>query len=106
MTDTAKRFSGPTLLTASAADQYTVPASTTAIIRNIHVAEGNGSATSLTLSIGTDALAKRLFSAVSIPANNILDLPCFIVLSGGEKIQAFASATNSLVLTVSGVEVS
>lgn len=105
MADTAKRLSGPTSLTASAVTQYTVPGSTTAIIRNIHAFNGNASARTLTVSIGTDAAATRIFDALSIPGNSGVDWSGFMVLSAAEIIQALASNTTSVVLTISGVEV-
>lgn len=105
MGDLAKRLSGPTHLTTSAATQYTVPASTKAIIRNIHAANTSASAATFTMSIGTDAAGKRLWSGHSIPANDVLDWSGFMVLDAAEIIQAFSGSTNVICLTISGVEV-
>ena len=105
MADTAKRLSGPTLLTAAAATQYTVPASTTAILRNIHVSNETAIAATFTMSIGTDAAGKRLFTAFTVGANDVLDWSGFIVLAAAEIIQAFSGTASALTLTISGVEV-
>src|SRR3954471_18728036 len=105
MADTARRLSGPALLTAAAATQYTVPASTTAILRSIHVSNETGTAATLTMSIGTDAAGKRLFTAFTVAANDTLDWSGFIVLAAGEVLQAFSGTASALTLTVSGVEV-
>jgi len=105
MADTAKRLSGPALLTAAAATQYTVPASTTAILRNIHVSNETANAATFTMSIGTDAAGKRLFTAFSVPGNQTFDWSGFIVLAAAEIIQAFSGTASALTLTVSGVEV-
>jgi len=105
MADTAKRLSGPALLTGTAATQYTVPASTTTILRNIHVSNETGTAATLTMSIGTDAAGKRLFTAYTVAANDVIDWSGFIVLAAAEIIQAFSGTASALTLTVSGVEV-
>jgi hypothetical protein len=86
MADTAKRLAGPTVL------------------RNIHVSNETGSAATLTLSIGTDAAGKRLYTALSIPANSTLDWSGFIVLAAAEILQAFSGTASALTLTISGVE--
>jgi len=105
MADTAKRLSGPTLLTAAAVTQYTVPASTTAILRDIHVANETGTAATFTMSIGTDAAGKRLFMGFSIPGNQSFDWSGFIVMVAAEIIQAYSGTASALTLTTSGVEV-
>ncbi len=105
MADTAKRLSGPTLLTGAAVTQYTVPASTTAILRNIHVCNETGTAATFTMSIGTDGAGKRLFMGYSVAANDVLDWSGFEVLVAAEIIQAFSGTASALTLTISGVEV-
>jgi hypothetical protein len=104
MADTAKRLSGPTLLTTSAVTQYTVPALTTTIVRHIHAQNGSASAVTLTISIGADAAGTRIYDAISIPANGSLDWSGFMVLAAAETIQAKASAGTAIVLSMSGVE--
>ncbi len=105
MPDTPRRLSGPVALTTTATTRYTVPASTTAILRSLHVVNGNAAARSFTLSIGADAAGTRLFDATEIPAYGVLDWSGFVVLAAAEIIQAFAS-TAGPVLTLSGIEVS
>lgn len=106
MADTAKRLAGPTQPGTSTGTLYTVPASTTTILRNIHVANNTAAAVTFTLAIGTAATAaNRLYDAVSIPANSTLDWSGFLVLAAAETLQALASAGTSLTVTVSGVEV-
>jgi hypothetical protein len=105
MADTQKRLSGPTLLTASAATQYTVPAATSAILRSIHVANETATAATFTMSIGTDGAGKRLFMGCSVAANDVLDWSGFIVLNTAEVVQALSGTASALTLTTSGVEV-
>src|SRR3954451_11233678 len=110
MADTAKRLSGPALLTASAATVYPVPASTTTILPSVpaskHAAAAEpATAATFTMSIGTDAAGKRLWTALTIPGNQSFDWSGFIVLAAAEIIQAFSGTASALTLTTSGVEV-
>jgi hypothetical protein len=104
MADTLKRLSGPALLTAAAATQYTAPAATTTTLRNIHVCNGTGAARKFTLSIGTDAAGTRLFDGLQIPSYDAFDWSGCIVMNATEILQAFCDVTTSITLTVSGVE--
>lgn len=104
MADTLKRLAGPTLLTASAATVYTVPALTTTVVRNIHVCNETGTAATFTLALGTDGAGKRLYKAVSIPANDSLDVGLSLVLGAAEILQAYSGTASALTLVISGVE--
>jgi hypothetical protein len=104
MADTAKRLAGPTSLTASSATIYTVPGSTTAILRNIRVANTTGVVARLTVSIGADAAGTRIWSSVAIPANDALDWSGFMVLAAAETLRAYSDTASALTITVSGVE--
>jgi hypothetical protein len=105
MADVAKRLCGPTQMGTSAATVYTVPASTTAILRNIHVANNSGSMVTFSLSIGSNAAATQIFTTTPVGASGgVLDWSGFMVLTAGEIIQALASAGASMTLTISGVE--
>jgi hypothetical protein len=105
MADTAKRLSGPALLTGAAATVYTVPALTTTILRSVHVTNETGSTATFTMSIGTDAAGKRLWTALDIETKTSFDWSGFIVLAAGEVLQAFSATVGALTLTTSGVEV-
>jgi hypothetical protein len=105
MADTAKRLSGPALLTGAAATVYTVPALTTTILRSVHVTNETGSTATFTMSIGTDAAGKRLWTALDIETKTSFDWSGFIVLAAGEVLQAFSATASALTLTTSGVEV-
>ena len=104
MADTAKRLAGPAQLTTSAATQYTVPASTTAVVRNIHVANTSAAVAKFTMSIGTDAAGTRFYDEVEIPVDGALDWSGFLVLAATEVIQAKSDTATALTLTISGVE--
>ena len=102
MPRTPKRLHGPALVTNAAATKYTTPAATKTIVRHIHV-DNPGAAITFTLSIGADAAAVRIFDAFPIPTGPY-DHFCYYVLEAAELIQALASVTNQLVLTVDGDE--
>jgi len=106
MADTAKRIVGPIALTTTAATTlYTVPASTTTILRSVHVNNESAATATFTLSIGADAAGKRLWSAHDIPTKSSFDWSGFIVMTAAEIIQASAGSATALTLTISGVEV-
>lgn len=104
MADVPKRLAGPVLLTNSTATLYTVPGSTTTIIRNIHIANTSGSAATVKLSIGADAAGTRLLGDLSIPANGTYDWSGFAVMEATELLKGHSGTTNVLTITVSGVE--
>lgn len=105
MARTAKRLSGPTQLTTSAVTQYTVPASTKTVIRHIHFENGTASAATVTVSLGADAAATRLYDAFSIGANQTHDFYTFVVIDAAEVIQAKAGTATAIVMTMSGEEI-
>ena len=85
----------------STATLYTVPASTTAVITNIAVA--NTSASTQTFTITLDG--KDLLTAVSIAANSTAFFDLKQVLTTTKIIAGYASAT-SVNFHISGVEIS
>lgn len=105
MADTAKRLFGPALLTGSSATLYTVPAATTTILRNVHVTNETGSTATFTMSIGTDASGKRLWTALDIETKTSFDWSGFMVMTAAEILTGFSGTASALTVTVSGVEV-
>lgn len=105
MADTPVRLSGPALLTASPATVYTVPALTTTILRSVHVTNETASTATFTMSVGTDASGKRLWTGLDIETKTSFDWSGFIVLAAGEVVQAFSGTASALTLTTSGVQV-
>jgi hypothetical protein len=106
MTDTPKRLYGPAQLAASAATVYTVPASTTTILRYIRIINTTSTDRTVTVSIGVDAADTRIFSAMTVPANGgAIDWAGSVPMTAGEVIQAYASAASALTTILAGVEV-
>jgi hypothetical protein len=103
MANTPLRLAGPAQLTAAAATKYTVPAATKTVLRHIHVQNPSGAIVNFTMSIGADAAGTRVYDAEPIAANGgVLDQWVYFVLEATEIIQAFASTTAVLVLTLDG----
>lgn len=102
------RFKGPAPLTNAAANMYVVPASSLAVLRQIHVSNPTGNAVGLTLSIGADAAGTRLYDSYSIPAAaagviaSVMDFFCYHPVAAGEVVQAFCATQNALVIEISG----
>ena len=89
---------------------YTAPASTTAIIRDIQIANVNATAKRvkvwLVSSGGSPDDTNIIIPNMTIDGNDIIHWSGFQVLTAGDTIQAEASAASSICITVSGAEVS
>lgn len=99
-----RRIYGPALLSSSAATLYTVPANTRTTIRHIHVSNPSASSVDFTLSIGADAAGTRLWNGQPVGADRLIQEFRDHTLVAGEIIQAFASTTSVLNLTIDGYE--
>ena len=102
MARTATRFAGPAVVGSTAATKYTVPASSKAVIRHVHISNPSASAVDFTMSIGTDATGTRIYSGYSISADTVYDHYPYYVVDAAEIIQAFAGTENILTLTIDG----
>lgn len=102
MARTPTRMAGPAQVSNAAATKYTVPGSTVAVVRHIHISNPTASPVDFTLSIGTDAAGTRLFDGLAIPADSVYEHFCYHVLAAAEIIQAFAGTNNVITLTISG----
>lgn len=96
-------FYGPHKLTNAAATLATSPAAGSKwIIRHIHLNNTDTSARTVTASIGADAVDLEIFTGLSIPANSVYDFYGIIEVPASTVIQAFASVTNVVTITISG----
>ena len=87
---------------------YTVPASTTGIVKSILVSEDSGNADSITLTL-TDASANvfSLFKTKSISANGTTELLTSpLVLKTGEILKVTAATADRLHVVASILEIS
>ena len=95
------------LTTNSETVVYTVPASTTGIIKSILVSEDSGNADTITLTL-TDASANvfSLFKTKAISANQTVELLSSpIVLQESEIIKATAATGNRLHIMLSVLQI-
>jgi hypothetical protein len=106
MARTPTRLAGPEQLAGSAATIYTNPGSVTTVVRHIHFSNPSGGAVDVTLSIGSDAAAVRLFDGFSIPSDSVYEHFCYHVVEDSEVVQAFAGSAATIVITMSGDEYS
>lgn len=96
-------FVQPVLLTAAAATYATSPAAGSKwIIRHIHFANEDSSARTVTFSIGADAAGTEIVKAKSIAANDVLDMYGIWEVPASTTLQALASVTSVVNMTVSG----
>lgn len=96
-------------LPSTASVLYTVPPSTSAVIKQILL--GNTTATDLTATIHfvgnteSPVTANSIFPEIIITANNTVSIDISSVLPFGASIHGKASASSSINIHVSGVEV-
>lgn len=107
MADTAKRLAGPTQPGTSNGTLYTVPASTTTIVRSIIACNTTASTAKISLAVNGSAVtaANCIWEEMEIPANGVADWSGFLVLAAAETLQALQGTTNAITITISGVEV-
>jgi hypothetical protein len=85
---------------------YTVPASTTTIVKNIHIA--NTTATAATISIWVDnngttaGDAEAILKTFNIPANDYVRINCYEIMAAASTIKATAGTTNVLSVHING----
>ena len=99
-----KRLYGPAQLPNSTGTRYTVPASTRAVIRHIHISNPTGGSVDVTCSIGADAAGTRLLDGYPIATDTAVDLWGPYTLEAAEIFAAHAGSASSLVMVVDGEE--
>lgn len=104
MTDTVKRLAQATVGTSAAAF-YTVPGSTSAIVRHIVAANTSGSATTLIVYHGGSAAANTILPSVSVPAGGRIEFDGIISMAAADTLQAIAGAGSAIQVTVHGMEI-
>lgn len=105
MADAGIRW-GPTAIANTETTLITVTAAHTYFLKWMRITNATGTAATVNLGIGADAAGTRLLSAVSIPANDFLDLSDqFLVLAAAETLRATGGTNNALTFTAGGVDV-
>lgn len=107
---TAKRLVNPTQLTTSASTIYTVSGVGVSVaVKQIMISNVSGSAASFSMHIvpsgGIAGSANLMSPGVAIAPNSFITIDIDQVMVTGDFISAFASASASLNVMVSGYEV-
>lgn len=109
MAITPKEMTAGTLLTATAATLYTVPANTSARVNEMLLCNTDTSARTFTfymIASGDSAAAKNtIFSGVTIGPGETRTLGLDQVLPAASFIQGLADVTSKIAVRISGVEI-
>lgn len=82
---------------------YTVPAATTAIVKEVLIANTDSAARTVTIRAGGSGVANTLIPTVSVPANTSVVFSLSTVLPTGTVISGGASVGSVVGVTISGV---
>lgn len=117
MAFTQKRLAGPAQLTASSAVYYTVPQSTSTIVKQIVLANTTAAAKTVTVRLKTANVAETsaddILSSMTIGANETVAFNCSLVMNNNgsapsattsDQLTALASSATSVNMAVFGVE--
>jgi hypothetical protein len=115
MAITQKRLCGPSMLTASTATYYTVPSSTTTIVKQILLTNTTASSKTVTVRLlpsGVNETATPnwvdIISSMTLAANETMSFNCSLVMvytgGAGDQIKALASTGGAVNMTVVGIE--
>lgn len=110
MTTTPKRLFAPSNLTASTAVYYTVPTSTTTVIKHLALHNTSSSPVEATIYIvpsgGTAGVDNQIFKRVISPLESIQAFPVInATLPSGTTIQALAATASVISIHGSGNEI-
>lgn len=93
----------------AAATEYTVPASTTAIIKNIVLCNTTATAATVTLymvtSGGTPGVANAIVYSYNVNPNDTIVIDGSFVMGAGDFLAAVQATASAITVTVSGVQV-
>lgn len=109
-TYTSKELAPVTGLTASAATLYTVPSATTTTVKTILLSNYTSTDRNVTLHLvpsgGSVAAGNKILGEVNVPANTTTTIDTAIMMPTGAFLSGLASATTSINVHISGVEIS
>lgn len=88
---------------------YTVPVSTVTMVRNLWLANSNGSSRTYTVYIvksgQSPATGNKIFAESALAGNDRVGWPMYHPLEAGDTIRAKASSASSIGITVSGIAI-
>ncbi len=96
----------PTLLTNAAATVFTNVSGDETLVQQVRFANTSGATVTVNLSFGADSTTTRIVPGVSLTANSVLDhfFSPGIPLTGTQTLQAFASTTSVVNLSIWGTK--
>lgn len=107
-TYTEKQLAQSCVASTTETTVYTVPASTTTIVKQIVVANVTGTAAVTSLSLvasgGTAGVTNRIYEQISIPANSTVTFDLSQVMATGGFISIKQGTASSITTTISGIE--
>ncbi len=85
---------------------YTVPAGTSAIVKQIALANTDGAAThNATIYVNGTGAGNQILPVTTLPINGSMPLTGTITLAAGQTIQGLADAASKITYTIFGVEI-
>jgi len=104
MADTQERIVGPVVMATSTTLLYTVPAVTSATVRELRVVNTTSGEITFRLSVGTDSAGTRLYSDFPVPAHGLVKESGWVTqLAAGDTLYGHA-ASSGLTIQVCAVE--
>jgi hypothetical protein len=114
---TQKRLVGPSQLTATTAVYYTVPISTTTVVKQIILTNTTAASKTVTVRLKplnvAEAATHDILSAMTIAANETISFNCSLVMTNNgstanatnsDQLTALCSSATSVNMTVVGIE--
>lgn len=106
---TPTQFCDSRQLSTSASTYYTVPSSTTSIVKQILLANITSSDATATIHFipdgGSLSSTNKIFGEITISANTTQVVDLSSVISNGVRIQALSGTASAINIHISGVEV-
>lgn len=108
MAYTIKKMAQSCVASTTETTVYTVPGSTSAIVKQFVFANVTGSSATISVSLvpsgGSAGVTNRILEAVPLPANSITVVDLTQVMATGDFISIKQGTASAITTTVSGVE--
>jgi len=109
MTFQEKNLGQAQIASGSNTTLYTVPASTTAIVKDMQIVNTTGSSATITIWLDPDGTTADDTTALikdwAVPANDFLHWSGFKVMEAGATIKATAGTASAITVTIDGAEI-
>lgn len=99
-----KRLYGPAQPGAVTGVIYTVPGATSAVVKQIIMANTTALPATVTIGVGGTAAANMVIPTVVVAANSVVTLDCAIPMVAAETLNALQGTAAAVTVTISGYE--